>query len=431
MTVTSPTSPAPRRPAARDTLRTTLPNGLDTALVHVPGAPLAELRLVLPYARTEPALRPAQDLLAARLGTATTVRDRQAVADRAADLGAEFSTVVTAEQLVLSVSVPGEDLPGALELLADLLLRPSYGPTPTTAATATAPAPQPAPGPRTRLRRAQLRHAFGGPHPLVDDDPGTGTLEVDLLALHHRVIVPRGAVLLVLGGESTERVLAWVREELDAWSGGPSGLVLPPFPRSEPVPGRLALHDPSADQALLLTAGPAVPAPDPGHTALHLAQVVLGGHASSRLTRRLRERHGLAYAVDARIRQNRAGCWLEIDCAGAPGTGHRLAEEVTACLAELAEAGPTPREAYRARRYAAGFTRFALATRAEEASALAGFAAGGLDLDWLTRYPDAMVEVTDHHITEAAAHFLAPARTLVASLDHTADHTSAPEGLTR
>ncbi|MET9965528.1 insulinase family protein [Streptomyces sp. NPDC006356] len=425
MTVTSPTRPASRRPAARETLRTVLPNGLDTALVHVPGAPLAELRLVLPYARTEPALRPAQDLLAARLGTATTVRDRQAVADRAADLGAEFSTVVTAEQLVLSVSVPGEELPGALELLADLLLHPSYGPPPPPALTATAP--QPPPGPRTRLRRAQLRHAFGGPHPLVDDAPGTEVREVDLPALHHRVIVPQGAVLLVLSGESTERVLARVREELDAWSGGPSGLHLPPFPRREPAPGRLALHDPSADQALLLTAGPAVPAPEPGHTALHLAQVVLGGHASSRLTRRLRERHGLAYAVDARIRQNRAGCWLEIDCAGAPGTGQRLAEEVTDCLAELAESGPTPREAYRARRYAAGFTRFALATRAEEASALAGFAAGGLDLDWLTRYPDTTAQVTDDHIAETAAHFLAPARTLVATLDR----TPAPEGLTQ
>ena len=38
MTVASPTRPAPRPPAARETLRTVLPNGLDTALVHVPGA---------------------------------------------------------------------------------------------------------------------------------------------------------------------------------------------------------------------------------------------------------------------------------------------------------------------------------------------------------------------------------------------------------
>ncbi|MCL8015257.1 pitrilysin family protein [Streptomyces sp. AS02] len=398
------------------TPRTTLPNGLDTVVVTAPGAPLAEIRLVLPYARTEPALAAVRELLAAGLGTATVSRDRRAVADRAADLGAEFSTVVTAEQLVLSVSVLAEGLPGALELLADLLLRPAYDHLPRPGS---GPAPRTSPGPRTRLRRAQLRHAFGGPHPLVDDHHATGTADVDLLAFHRRAVVPAGAVLLILGGDEPDRVLTAVREELADWTGGPSGLTLPPFPRPEPTPGRLALHDPSADQALLLTAGPAVPVPHPGHTALHLAQTVLGGHATSRLTRRLRERHGLAYAVDARIRQNGAGCWLEIDCAGAPGTGDRLAEEVTACLAELARSGPTPEETHRVRRYTAGFTRFALATRAEEASALAGFAASGMDLDWLTRYPDAIAEVTDRHIAEAAARFLDPARTLVATLDRT------------
>ncbi|SDO56412.1 Predicted Zn-dependent peptidase [Streptomyces sp. cf386] len=406
-------------PAPGPTLRTVLPNGLDTVVVTVPDAPLAEIRLVLPYARTEPALAAVQELLAAGLGTAGVTRDRRAVADRAAGLGAEFSTVVTAEQLVLSVSVLAEGLAGALELLADLLLRPAYD-HPAGPPSRSGPAPRAIPGPRTRLRRAQLRHAFGGPHPLVDDGHPTGTAEdVDLLAFHRRAVVPDGAVLLILGGQDPDRVLAAVREELAEWTGGPSGLTLPPFPRPEPTPGRLALHDPSADQALLLTAGPAVPVPDPGHTALHLAQTVLGGHATSRLTRRLRERHGLAYAVDARIRQNGAGCWLEVDCVGAVGTGDRLAEEVAAAMGELAQAGPTPEEAHRVRRYAAGFTRFALATRAEEASALAGFAASGMDLDWLTRYPDAIADVTDRHIAEAAARFLDPARTLVATLDRT------------
>lgn len=401
-----------------ETFRTVLPNGLDTVLVTVPGAPLAEIRLVLPYARTEPGLAAAQELLAVHLGTATTTRDRQAVADRAADLGGEFSTVVTAEHLVLSASVLAEGLRDALELLADLVLRPALPPTvardghrgPT-------PAPRP-PGPRTAVRRAQLRHAFGAPHPLVDDTPD-GVAALDVRALHRRAVVPQGAVLLVMSGEALERVGTAVEAELGEWTGaGPSGLVLPPFPRAEPTPGRLALYAPDADQALLLTAGPAIPAPEPGHTALHLAQVVLGGHATSRLTRRLRERHGLAYAVDASIRQNGAGCWLEIDCVGAPGTGDRIAAEVTACLAELAEGGPTPEEVRRARRYAAGFTRFALATRAEEASALAGFVAGGLPVDWLTTYPDALAEVTDARVTEAAAHYLDPTRTLVATLDH-------------
>ncbi|MFF7357586.1 M16 family metallopeptidase [Streptomyces filipinensis] len=410
-------TPARLTPAPREALRSTLANGLDTVVVAAPGAPLAEIRLVLPYARADRASVRPQELVAAGLGTATATRDRQAVADRAADLGAEVSTVVTAEHLVLSVSVLAHGLSGALRLLADLLVHPVYDP----AGTAPAPAGPAAPGPRTRLRRAQLRHAFGGPHPLTEEGAAGGPAPVTdaLYAFHRRAVVPRGAVLLVLGGADPDRVLALVRAELAGWAGGPSGLVLPPFPRAEPEPGRIALYDPAAGQALLLTAGPAVPAPEPGHAALHLAQLVLAGHASSRLTRHLRERHGLAYAVDARVRQNRAGCWLEIDCVGAPGTGDRIAREVADCLGALAASGPTPEETRRVRRYAAGFARFALATRAEEASALAGFVAAGLPVDWLAHWPAALAEVTDAQVAAAAARFLPPGRTLLATLDTT------------
>lgn len=145
--------------------------------------------------------------------------------------------------------------------------------------------------------------------------------------------------------------------------------------------------------------------------------MALGGYASSLLARRVRDRHGLAYAISAQIRGNRAGDWLEIECAGAPGTAARIAEEITDCLRELATDGPTPQELDRARAYATGFTRFALATRTEEASALAGFAAAGLPLDWLATYRRALAEVTHAHVAEAAARFLHPSRTLIATLD--------------
>ncbi|MEU9008164.1 hypothetical protein AB0D15_41470, partial [Streptomyces sp. NPDC048551] len=114
----------------RETTDTLLGNGLRVLAVHTPGAPLAELRLVLPYARTgPPGPGDAQELLAACLGTGTTAGGggtRQGIADRAADLGAELSTVVTAESLVMGASVLRPGLGGALELLADLLLRPAY-----------------------------------------------------------------------------------------------------------------------------------------------------------------------------------------------------------------------------------------------------------------------------------------------------------------
>ncbi|MFD9521712.1 M16 family metallopeptidase [Streptomyces sp. NPDC059979] len=418
----------------RKTTDTILGNGLRVVVVHAPGVPLAELRLVLPYARTAPRLTPVRELLAGCLGTGTTAGDgsRQDIADRAADLGAELSTVVTAESLVMATSVLSAGLPGALDLLADLLLRPAYRERELALVRRRAAAVPRIPGPRQRLRRALLSHAFGS-HPLVDPplvdppagqsgEPGTG----DLYDLHARAVVPQGSVLLVMTRDAPDDVTALIQERLTDWTGGPSGLVLPRFVRRTPLPGRITVPAGpapagSAGQALVLTAGPAVPATDPGHAPLHLAQLALGGYASSLLARRVRDRHGLAYAISAQIRGNRAGDWLEIECAGAPGTAARIAEEITDCLRELAADGPTPQELDRARAYATGFTRFALATRTEEASALAGFAAAGLPLDWLATYRRALAEVTHAHVTEAAARFLHPSRTLIATLDDESD----------
>ncbi|MFF7617036.1 M16 family metallopeptidase [Streptomyces lavendulae] len=426
----------------RETGDTTLGNGLRVVVVRTHGAPLAEVRLVLPYARTAPHLAEAQELLAALFGTGTGAcatagaRTRQDVADLAADLGAELSTVVTAESLVVAASVLRAGLPGVLALLSDLLLRPAYREAELALAQRRAAVSPRTPGPRQRLRRALLGHAFGT-HPLVDPPtaPAAATTPEDLYALHARAVVPDGAVLLVTTPDDPDEVGVRVRELLAPWSGGPSGLVLPPFARRAPRPGRIALTEPAgaagtaaaagSGQALVLCAAPAVPDGHPAHAPLHLAQLILGGSASSRLARRVRDRHGLAYAVSADLRGNRAGDWLEIECAGAPGTAGRIAGEITDCLRELAADGPSPEEVERARAYASGFTRFALATRTEEASALAGFAAAGLPLDWLEGYRDRLTKVTHHQVAEAAAYFLDPARVAVSTLDEAEhDHES-------
>ncbi|MFF0745208.1 M16 family metallopeptidase [Streptomyces sp. NPDC004111] len=405
----------------RKTADTVLGNGLRVVAVRTPGAPLAELRLVLPYARTDPRTAAVQQLLADLLTAAVGDRARQEVADRAADLGAELSTVVTAESLIVATGVLAEGLPGALELLADLLLRPVYPESELAHAAGRSAAVRDAGGDRPRLRRALLEHAFGAGHPhhtpAVERTEPVRTEE--LYALHGRAVVPHGAVLLVMSAEEPDRVTALVEGLLGGWTGGPSGLVLPPFARSTPRPGRIAQApaDGTAAQALVLAAGPAVPAAEPGHAPLHLAELMLGGYASSLLARRVRDRHGLAYAVSASVRENRAGSWLEIESAGAPGTADRTAEEVVGALRELAGNGPDPREVERARAYACGFTRFALATRSEEASALAGFLAAGLPLDWLDGYRDTLREVTAEQVAEAARHFLDPNAFLIATLD--------------
>ncbi|MFF9246244.1 M16 family metallopeptidase [Streptomyces globisporus] len=436
--------PLPPSTAPRTTLSAVLPTGLRVLAAHAAAAPLAELRLVIPYARNEPGLAAAQELLAACLGTGSRDRTRQGIADRAADLGAELSTVVTAESLILSVSVLAPGLPGALDLLAELLLRPRYEEGEVALAQRRAAAAPRAPAPRVRLRRAALTHGFG-PHPLSSESGGAAPL-LDvvsllpdaLLDLHARAVVPGGSSLVVLAGDEPDAVLRLVGERLAPWSGGPSGLTLPSFARPVPRPGTVDLTEPGAsgawrgdavgEQSLVLTVGPGVPTADPLHAPFHLAQLLLGGYASARLARQVRDRYGLAYDVSAGLRENGAGSWLEIACAGAPGGAGRIAAEITRCLRDLAEGGPSRAEVDRARAYAAGFTRFALATRAEEASALAGFAAAGLEPDWLDGYRDRLAAVTPEQVAEAAARHLAPDRAVVATYEPGPTAAAMPTG---
>ncbi|MGW5116444.1 M16 family metallopeptidase [Streptomyces noursei] len=414
--------------------------GLHTVVVPDPGAPVAEIRLLIPYARTGRFPLPVQELLPACLATGTIRRNRQGIVEHAADIGAELSTVVTAESLLLSVSVLAECLPEAVELLAEVLLSPAYRMGELDLVRSRAQARATADGPRTRLHRALLHHRFG-PGPLTATPPSTGILQAvttdDLHALHRDAIVPHGSVLLVMAdtGPDTDRLHTLLADRLTGWSGAPSGLVLPPLDHRTPPAHSLNLTDATPDptRALVMALSPAVPSCSPSHPALHLAQLVLGGYGSSRLMERLRTRRGLVYGVSTTVRDTRAGAWLETECAGAPGTADRITRVIVDTLHELSEAGPTAAETDRARQYALGFARFGLATRAEAASAYAGFVAQGLAPDWLTTYAARLADIRRADITEAAARHLTPTKTTFATLDtprtttHHLDLPSHPE----
>ncbi|MGW3271263.1 M16 family metallopeptidase [Streptomyces kronopolitis] len=408
--------------------------GLQTVVVPAPGAPVAEIRLLIPYARTGRLPAPVHTLLPACLGTGTAQRSRQAIVERAADIGAELSTVVTAESLLMSLSVLGDHLPEAVELLAEILLSPAYRSDELDLVRARARAAPTADGPRTRLHRALLHRRFG-PGPLTLAPPSVDRLQAvttdELHALHREAIVPDGSVLLVMTdtGPDTDQLHALLADRLAGWTGGPSGLLLPHIAHRTPSCDALHLTDPHTKpaQALVMAISPATPTQEPDHPALHLAQLVLGGYGSSRLMERIRNRHGLTYGVSTTIRETRAGAWLETECAGAPGTADRIARIIEETLHELSQTGPTGDEADRARQYAIGFTRFGIATRTEAASAYAGFVAQGLAPHWLTTYAARLADTSRSDIAEAAARYLTPATATFGSLDTPGTTRSAAE----
>lgn len=407
----------------REWSSTRLNNGLQIVAVQVPRSPLAELRLVVPFARVHHEYAAAQELLATCLGTGTRFpddrpnRNRRDISDLAADLGAELGTVVTAESLIMSAAVLSVGLSDLLRLVGDILVRPHYGRDELEIAQARASATIPGDNISAQMRRAALLHGYGD-HPLSSGCAGVASPLEDMLAcavedlycLHSQTIVPEGSLLLLQADGDPERLIQHAGEALRDWKGGPSHLTLTPFPHPRPKPGRVRLQPTAkADPAShVLAIGPALCASEPHQAAFHLATTVLGGHPNARLQRHLRDELGLSYAPQVDTRETAAGCWLEIWSRGAPGSGESLTEAVCSTLRGFAENGPNPAELERARAHARGFTMFALSTRAETATALAGIAAAGLPLNWLTDYRAALDAVTIEEVAKAARSFLHP-----------------------
>src|SRR5690348_14199563 len=106
----------------------TLPTGLRVLVSHRPGVPMAELRLRVPFApdadsgvATISRHLAAAELLSATLLTGTTTRDRVAIDDDLAAVGADLGVAVDPERLMISGSGLASGLPTVLEVLADVL----------------------------------------------------------------------------------------------------------------------------------------------------------------------------------------------------------------------------------------------------------------------------------------------------------------------
>ncbi|MET9259520.1 pitrilysin family protein [Amycolatopsis sp. NPDC004079] len=394
-----------------------LPNGLRVVLAHEPSAEITEIRLALPFA-TRPELAAPMELLAACLLRGTAKLDRRALIDRASALGAELSVTRDSEALLLSASTLSRSMPKAIALLATAARQATY-PAHELDRVADSLLIGDRSGPRAGAYRRLLRHRYGA-HPLFAEPAGIEALRAvtteDLLRLHALAIVPDGAVLLMLGPLGPDAALTRVTDTFGGWSGTASGLHLPPMGATWNT-GRMTLPSAPGMPTLVLTAGPGILPTDPEHPALHLANLILGGSGSSRLVRQIRERLGLAYRVQSALEETGAGAWTTVEALTGPGNGARMASELTSCMTQFADDGPTPEEVQAAKRLAKGLATTGLSDRADVASAATGFVLRGLPPGWLSHYLDRISAVCLDEVAAAARHCFDPATHAMAVAD--------------
>jgi predicted Zn-dependent peptidase len=286
--------------------------------------------------------------------------------------GGQINAATGHERTSFQVRALGGGLPLALEVTADLVRRPTLDGDDLArekqvvaqeiAEAADTPDDQ-------VFERAQAaafpgqplgRPILGWPDALAQADPAA------MEAWRAQLYAPDRLVVSAAGAVDEDDLLSRVEA---LFSGAPATAALSEAPAE--FGGGVANEARRLEQAHLvfLLAAPSVL--DADHWACRLFAEMLGGGMSSRLFQEVRERLGLAYAIDAY-----AEAWSDVGALGvyagcAAKDAARVAEAVAVQIRELAR-GPTPAELARAKaqlKASLYMGRESLSTRAEQAAA--------------------------------------------------------------
>lgn len=407
--------PPPLRVPAIQTAQ--LPNGLELAVVEMHEVPVVDVTMILRAG----AVRDPDDVPGLATFTANMLdegagaRSALDIAEEAAYLGANFSTSAGLEASQVSLHVPKRQLGPALDLMADVVLRPTFADSEVA---------------RQRdLRRSaiiQLRDqptaiapiafnaiVFGSQHPYGRPQSGN---EVSTAALSRDRVVgfyqtyyrPNNARVLIVGDITMAEARQLAVERFGAWARGDLP-ALPQVAPPPPAPRTIYLVDkPGAAQSVIRIGHVGVPRSTPDYFALQVLNTILGGSFTSRLNQNLRETHGYSYGASSRFDMYRmAGPFRAYASVVTAKTDSSLIEFLRE-LGHIRDEAVPQQELEKAKAYIALGLPSEFETTAGAAAQFLDLLANGLPLDYYATYVQLISAVTAADVQRVARQYIDP-----------------------
>ncbi len=308
----APREPQPTVPPAPDVhlpavARSTLPNGLELALLEYHALPVLHIRLDVRGAGTaaDPHDRPG---LAAFVGDmlkeGSRTRTSGQIADAVEFVGGRLSVVTQPDSTTVSLAVLAEHADTALAILGELIAEPTFPQTEID-----------------KLRRREVdrlsqehndpvwisRQAFYrevyGTHPYAAFDATPESLAAirrdEIVAFHRRTFVARAMTLTVVGDVQPANFRALVLRHLGRIVRGRAPASVFPVPAEGTARRIVIVHRPGA-QSVIRIGNLSLRRTANDFVDFAVANQVLGGGPSSRLFTDLRERRSLTYGAYSR-----------------------------------------------------------------------------------------------------------------------------------
>jgi len=414
-----PTPGTPRPYEFPDVERSRLSNGLALVVADLPGRPLVSATLVLRSgAVDEPDGDGGATVLAARaLTEGTEGHDAIELVEASERLGASLHAEAGWDAMSIGVDVPAARLEPALELLAEVVLRPTFPEAEVDRLRDERlnDLLQAEADPRRRADEAFAATIYSGGSPYHRPSGGSReTVErldgARLRTAYRRGLDPSRATLVIGGDLSGSDVRGVANRLLGEWGAmfgaRSSGTIV----AENAVRERFVrvLHRPGSVQTEIRIGHVGAARRIPDYHALSVMAAILGGLFNSRLNTKLREEKGYTYG---------AGAGFDLRRGPGPFAARAAVNtEVTvpAVLDTMAElerirSGPvTDAELKAARDFLVGVFPLRFETAGAIVGALAGLAVHDLPHDELARYRSAIEAVTVDDILEAAVAHVRP-----------------------
>ena len=418
--VDAPPAPAPARPLVLPAFtEQTLPNGLRVVLAPRPGVPIVSAQLmVLAGSEADPPERAGLAAMTAGLLSKGALRGGRRVgaselARQAEALGATLESGGGVRSSSLSMTVTTPRLDEALALMADALQRPVLAPAELARSRAqTLDALKLTLSNPGDVAAMAARRAFWGASPYgASATPASlqRLTRADVQRFHARWYRPANAVLLLAGDLDPADALALAGRHFGGWKAAPAAEPAAQ-PAAAPVPPAAPLvwiDMPGSGQSSVVLSAPFVAGDAPDRRAGEVANVVLGGGYSARLSQQIRIQRGLTYDVRSAVESFPAGGMWSAQAQTDPPNAAEVLRLMRAELLRMARDGPQPEELAARQALMVGGLARRLETTQGLAALLANQIAQGRPLAALARYADEVMAVTPEQVRSfAARHWL-------------------------
>ena len=424
----APKSDAPRPFALPSVRETKLENGLTLILIEDHRSPIVTILVGIPVA-TEPSddigkltnqvalLEATAELLTEGAGS----RSSEQVAREVETLGGRLSSSANDDYAEVSVSVVAENAERMMDLLGDVLLRPTFPETEVALykrnriQTLVVQRQDPA-----FLAREQFDRIIFGSHPYAISSPTPSSIDAldreKLAQFHSSRLGPGNSVAIIVGDFDAGRMEKKTREVFAAWNEPQTKVTSAPaaveFPR--PAERQIYLIDrPGSEQADFRIGTLAVKRGDPEYFPLLVANSILGAGTSSRLFLNIREQKGYAYDVYSSVSALRlAGSFY----GGAETRTEVTARAIKEMLAEfdrLREVRVGPRELRSAKNYLNGLFSLSLSAQGGVAERIVQSYMLDLGRDYLEAYRSRIESVTADQVQSVARKYILTDRPVI------------------